>query len=394
MCLSFLWFGPELPAGLRLLLLFNRDELQDRPALPAHFWEDRPSLLAGRDAAAGGTWLAVGENGRFAFLTNYREIESQVLPDAPTRGALTADWVVPPPAVDAIASHASDGSIAQHALLAAMAAAATSSRPLEYLSAIAATAEDFAGFNLIAGNLQEVGYLCNRGDTPEPKALAPGLYGMSNAHLCDPWPKVLEGKAALRAMLRNGTLAATNGSGSGEGKSCAPASSSQEQQQQQQAAPGDACQPRPPCANGTAAPPAAAAPGGSLHPASESSLAGLPWEALFGILCDDRLLETDPQALPDTGYGPEFEAAVSGVFVRPIDTPFGTYGTRSQTVLAVADDGTAELRERYLERPGAAWKEVRHLFHMHLGSEEEPGEGGARCLAPGGGSSEALGALH
>ena len=44
-----------------------------RPALPSHFWDDKPGLLGGRDAAGGGTWLCVG-NGRLAFLTNIRRV--------------------------------------------------------------------------------------------------------------------------------------------------------------------------------------------------------------------------------------------------------------------------------------------------------------------------------
>ncbi len=46
-----------------------------RPTKPAHFWEDAPHILGGRDEVRGGTWLGVNKsNGRFAFLTNYREV--------------------------------------------------------------------------------------------------------------------------------------------------------------------------------------------------------------------------------------------------------------------------------------------------------------------------------
>jgi hypothetical protein len=45
-----------------------------RPTAAAHFWEDHPSILGGRDLAAGGTWLAVSTTPpRAAFLTNFRE---------------------------------------------------------------------------------------------------------------------------------------------------------------------------------------------------------------------------------------------------------------------------------------------------------------------------------
>jgi uncharacterized protein with NRDE domain len=45
-----------------------------RPTLPAHFWPDQPQLLAGRDALREGTWLGITRTGRFAFITNYREV--------------------------------------------------------------------------------------------------------------------------------------------------------------------------------------------------------------------------------------------------------------------------------------------------------------------------------
>lgn len=105
MCISLVLYDSH-PA-LLLLLAFNRDEFWDRQALqrlgaacttsnhhagvthsharplslvlhrptqPAHFWPDEPSLLAGRDALRKGTWMGVTKHGRFALLTNYREV--------------------------------------------------------------------------------------------------------------------------------------------------------------------------------------------------------------------------------------------------------------------------------------------------------------------------------
>lgn len=43
-----------------------------RPTQATHFWPDQDHILAGRDLVGGGTWLAVGNNGRIAFLTNLR----------------------------------------------------------------------------------------------------------------------------------------------------------------------------------------------------------------------------------------------------------------------------------------------------------------------------------
>ena len=47
MCLIAIgWHAhPDSP----LVVAANRDEWRDRPAAPAHWWSDHPSLLAGRD---------------------------------------------------------------------------------------------------------------------------------------------------------------------------------------------------------------------------------------------------------------------------------------------------------------------------------------------------------
>ena len=43
----------------------NRDEYHARPAAPAHWWEDAPGVLAGRDPEAGGTtWMGTTRGGR------------------------------------------------------------------------------------------------------------------------------------------------------------------------------------------------------------------------------------------------------------------------------------------------------------------------------------------
>ena len=66
MCLIALAYHchPEYP----LLVAANRDEYYHRPTAAAHFWEDRPELLAGRDLLAGGTWMGITESARGACL--------------------------------------------------------------------------------------------------------------------------------------------------------------------------------------------------------------------------------------------------------------------------------------------------------------------------------------
>ena len=64
--------------------------------------------------------------------------------------------------------------------------------PLAYLQQLPIA--DYNGYNLIVGDLRsmELAYGSNRGETAVhgPRLLAPGVYGLSNAGLDTPWPKV------------------------------------------------------------------------------------------------------------------------------------------------------------------------------------------------------------
>ena len=72
-----------------LVIAANRDEYHARPAAPAAWGHDGAfgGVLAGRDLTAGGTWLGVRRDGRFALVTNVREGKPQN-PAARSRGEL------------------------------------------------------------------------------------------------------------------------------------------------------------------------------------------------------------------------------------------------------------------------------------------------------------------
>jgi uncharacterized protein with NRDE domain len=54
-----------------LILAANRDELRSRPWLPpARHWAEREHVVAGIDALAGGTWLALNDDGVCAAILN------------------------------------------------------------------------------------------------------------------------------------------------------------------------------------------------------------------------------------------------------------------------------------------------------------------------------------
>ncbi|HAR31272.1 MAG TPA: hypothetical protein DCR65_07090, partial [Gammaproteobacteria bacterium] len=85
MCLVLFAFQPGAPHPL--VVAANRDEFYARPALAAHFWDEHPDVLGGRDLEAGGTWLGVHRSGRFAAVTNFAEAGPDAAPAS--RGQLT-----------------------------------------------------------------------------------------------------------------------------------------------------------------------------------------------------------------------------------------------------------------------------------------------------------------
>lgn len=153
---------PDYP----LVVAANRDEFFKRRSASAEFWADPPNILAGRDLEAGGTWLGITRTGRFAALTNYRDPASHKS-TAPSRGRLVADFLAGDTSIDA------------------------------YLDSLSPA--DYNGFNLLLGDRDRLVAFSNI--TMERHELAPGIYGLSNALLDTPWPKVGAGKAALSAAL-------------------------------------------------------------------------------------------------------------------------------------------------------------------------------------------------
>lgn len=165
MCLIVFAWRPAHPQPL--ILAANRDEFYARPTLPLAQWEEAPHIYAGRDLEAGGTWLGITADGRFAALTNIRD------PGQPlgrrSRGELVARFLSGSLSID------------------------------DYLREVAGRSAEYAGFNLLVGNREQLHFLnaANSG----PQRLKAGVYGVSNAGLDTPWPKLLKAKAALSGQL-------------------------------------------------------------------------------------------------------------------------------------------------------------------------------------------------
>ena len=73
-----------------------------------------------------------------------------------------------------------------------------------------------------------------------------------------------------------------------------------------------------------------------------------------------------PELLPATGVPIDWERKLSPVFIRPMLHDGKLYGTRSQTIVVVRHDGTAQVRERSIDPQGAYIQRVtdfRCLLH-------------------------------
>ncbi len=91
MCLIAFQYQPK--SNHPFIFVENRDEAYDRPSQVIHKWKDAPSLLAGRDEVAGGAWLGITKEGRFAALINHPFSSFETIDDPLSRGALVRDFL-------------------------------------------------------------------------------------------------------------------------------------------------------------------------------------------------------------------------------------------------------------------------------------------------------------
>lgn len=164
MCLvAFAWkVHPDFP----LLISANRDEFFHRPTLPLHRWEE--GFYAGKDLQGGGTWMGFHPDGKWALLTNYRNF-NQKREAKISRGKLITDFLV------------------------------NSISPENYLGQVWEKHAEFDGFNLMVSDGDRLYYFSNYGK--EPMEIQPGIHGLSNGLLNDPWPKTELAKRQLEDVI-------------------------------------------------------------------------------------------------------------------------------------------------------------------------------------------------
>jgi uncharacterized protein with NRDE domain len=166
MCLIVIGYNHH--PDYRLIFAANRDEFYQRPSSAADFWIDESSLLAGRDLKEGGTWCGITKNGRFAAITNYRDMKS-IKQNALSRGRIVTDFLL-----------------------------GTSSPELHSKNLIESS-DLYNSYGLIFGNGNELFFFSNQ--TKELVKIKAGIHGLSNHLLDTPWFKVRKGKELLKNAI-------------------------------------------------------------------------------------------------------------------------------------------------------------------------------------------------
>ncbi|TPH18106.1 NRDE family protein [Litorilituus lipolyticus] len=162
MCILFIAIEqhPDFP----LIICANRDEFHQRPTQAMHAWH-YPRILAGKDIQAGGTWLGLSPDKRFAALTNFRQLPLDEQPKK-SRGELVLKALV--------------------------------SSQLNFAEKLTNTANQYHGYNLIYGSLNQVNQLvCYDSINNKLHTLTKGVHSICNGALDDIWPKMAHGKQLL-----------------------------------------------------------------------------------------------------------------------------------------------------------------------------------------------------
>lgn len=169
MCLVVIAYKvhPDYP----LVIVSNRDEFFERPTEPIHTWDCQPTILAGKDLKAGGTWLGANSLGKVAFLTNVRNFRKPPHPHPRSRGNLVLDFLKSPKDFSA----------------------------RQYQEEVLKTVSDYEGFNLFVFDGNHASYV--GGDPLQSYNLEPGFHAVSNANWNTVWPKTAKLKTNVEQVF-------------------------------------------------------------------------------------------------------------------------------------------------------------------------------------------------
>jgi uncharacterized protein with NRDE domain len=166
MCILFV--ANRVHPSWPLLIAANRDEFFTRPSKGVHMWEDHPGILAGRDLRAGGSWLGINGEGRFAAVTNVRAPQLRQA-GARSRGDLVSRWL----------EGADSGSA--------------------FSEFLAESHREFNPFNLLYGDIS--GLSLYSSIAPGDTSVGEGFWSVSNGLPTDSWPKMSRGVNLLSGYV-------------------------------------------------------------------------------------------------------------------------------------------------------------------------------------------------
>ncbi len=130
-------------------------------------------IVGGRDLEAGGSWLAMHRDGRYAAVTNVRSGKQEVA--RRSRGELVGGFL-------ARASITVD----------------------DYLAAVADQRSDYGPFNLVVGDTGGAGFVSSIDGMP--RRLVLGVHAFSNGRQDDEWPKMRRLRENFDALRQSGKV--------------------------------------------------------------------------------------------------------------------------------------------------------------------------------------------
>ena len=152
-----------------LILLANRDEFYHRPSQEVHTWNQPAQITAGKDLQHGGIWLGYNRFGQWGAITNYRAPKLYDK-NKQSRGQILKKY------------------LQQH------------TTAYSYAMELNKNSLIYNHFNVLIGDHQSLWYISSYQQSMHH--LSPGIYGLCNGCLNEPWPKVVQLKRQFDSQLK------------------------------------------------------------------------------------------------------------------------------------------------------------------------------------------------
>ena len=166
MCLTA--FAYQMIDKQPLLLIANRDEFYDRPTQALHHWQNATGIVAPKDLISEGSFIGYNQHGQWIAITNVRP--GNTASTNRSRGDIFNLY------------------LQQHI------------NANHFSTQLVSIAQQFNPFNALIGDSDQLFYVSSQHQHREK--ITPGYYGLSNAGLDTPWPKVKILKKNLKTITQ------------------------------------------------------------------------------------------------------------------------------------------------------------------------------------------------